>query len=81
MIIIKSIDDHIPLPAASAAGSPNTIIRSMVVGQSFFLAGRDRRSLCGFRDYWRRQGFRFAMRKEGSGTRVWLVDLTEAAGR
>ncbi len=71
MIVIKSIEDDIPVPPVTGGGSTNRQIRSMRPGQSFMLAGRKRDELTSWRSYWARRGIRFDVRKVDGGIRVW----------
>lgn len=72
------IEKNVALPERKGPGRPSEFpYRSMEIGDSFYVPGLKRLSYVRTRAsvVWREStGFRFSVRKEGDGCRVWRVE-------
>ena len=63
-----TIDKNIPLPASSRLGTTLATCRAMEIGDSFFMSTKTRPNLMKAES---KTGRKFAIRRDGTGWRVW----------
>lgn len=69
-----AIEKNIPLPDAKNGPSRTRPLRTMEVGDSFFVPGIKKRAQVGVQYIERTTSMRFTTRKEGDGLRVWRTE-------